>query len=92
MLDQDPGEAKKLIDALTVSMTSFFRDPETFALISKKIAPELLKHSKKNDTGVRVWSAGCSTGEEAYSLAITFLEAAPEFGRARTSAHLGHGY
>ena len=83
LLDQDPVEAKKLIDALTVSVTSFFRDPETFALISKKIAPELLRHVKKNGTEARVWSAGCSTGEEAYSLAITFLEAAPEFAERR---------
>jgi len=77
MLQKHPQEEKKLIDALTISVTSFFRDPETFEQISKKIIPELLKGLQKDDPQLKIWSAGCSTGEEAYSLAISFLDAAP---------------
>jgi len=79
LLDHDPAEEKKLIDALTISVSSFFRDPETFILLSRKVVPELAASVRKYDSQVRLWSAGCSTGEEAYSLAIIFCEASEEF-------------
>jgi chemotaxis methyl-accepting protein methylase len=76
LLDKDPGEEKKLIDALTVSLTSFFRDADTFNLIRKEVAPELARAHLESgrQRELRIWSAACSTGEEAYSLAIIFLE------------------
>jgi len=79
LLDADPSEEKKLIDALTISVSSFFRDPETFSFLARKVVPEILAWSGKYDSRVNVWSAGCSTGEEAYSLAIIFCEASEEF-------------
>jgi chemotaxis methyl-accepting protein methylase len=78
MLEGDPAEEKELIDTLTISVTSFFRDSETFEQVSKKVLPPLLAASEKEGAMLKVWSAGCSTGEEAYSLAIAFLETAPE--------------
>jgi len=78
LLESNPEEARRLIDTLTISFTSFFRDPETFHLITEKIAPDIIKSSGRKDAQVKIWSAGCSTGEEAYSLAISFLQADPE--------------
>lgn len=78
IIQKDPREEKKLIDALTISVTSFFRDPEAFEQISRNVIPQLLDDSAKTGSPLKIWSAGCSTGEEAYSLVIAFLEAAPE--------------
>jgi len=82
LLGRDPLEQRKLTDALTVSVTSFFRDPETFEIVSARIAPELAAHARDLNSRVKVWSAGCCTGEEAYSLAITFLENGPGLAAA----------
>ncbi|GAB4381518.1 MAG: protein-glutamate O-methyltransferase CheR [Elainellaceae cyanobacterium] len=74
------GEAewRELIDLLTVNESYFFRDQGQFSLLKKHVLPELIKC--KQGTGspvIRVWSAGCSTGEEAYSLAILLKELIP---------------
>lgn len=63
-------EFDAFINAITTNLTSFFREMHHFEFIKERLAPHLLltnKHSKR----VRIWSAGCSTGEEPYSLAIT---------------------
>lgn len=52
-----------------IQVTSFFRDPEAFESLKEKVIPALVKSKKKNET-IRVWVAGCSTGEEAFSIAI----------------------
>jgi chemotaxis protein methyltransferase CheR len=65
-----------LIDAISTNLTSFFRENRHFEYLSSRFLPELLK--KKEQQGqkrLRAWSAGCSTGEEPYSLAVTLLEA-----------------
>lgn len=54
-------------------MTSFFRDPEAFSVLQAQVIPRLVAGTHA-DTPVRVWVCGCSTGEEAYSLAILFQE------------------
>lgn len=69
----DPGEAKALAEDILIHVTSFFRDADAFAALEQQIFPELLQH-KKDDETIRVWVPGCSTGEEAYSLAISLLE------------------
>jgi len=84
LLKNNPQEEKKLIDSLTISVTSFFRDPETFRQIAEKVVPVLLGPKRKPDPQIQLWSAGCSTGEEAYSLAITFVEALPDKASAET--------
>src|SRR4029079_9501469 len=55
-------------------VTSFFRNPETFDVLQRKVFPKLLQ--QRSETPVRVWVLGCSTGQEAYSLAMTFAECA----------------
>jgi two-component system CheB/CheR fusion protein len=74
MLRKDPDERDMLAADLLINVTTFFRDPKTFDLLVSKVIPDLVE---QHDSGqpVRVWVAGCSTGEEAYSIAILFLEA-----------------
>ena len=69
VLDTDPREYERLLRSLTVNVTKFFRNPETYAAIEKKVIPELWSSSSN---GIRVWSAGCASGEEPYSVAILF--------------------
>jgi len=75
-LTQHPTEYARLVDALTVNVTDFFRDPPVWDIIRKEVVPSILAH--KAATGhhvVRAWSAGCATGEEPYSLVMAFLAA-----------------
>lgn len=76
LLDEVPGELDLLLDALTINVTRFFRNPETYAVIRQRVVPELSALAG----AVAVWSAGSATGEEPYSLAILF---AAMGGRAR---------
>jgi len=62
---------RKLINLVTVTETSFFRDPSQFRLLRQHIVPTLLAgHSGRQTRTIRIWSAGCSSGEEAYSIAL----------------------
>lgn len=79
-LRDDPGEAKALTQDILIHVTSFFRDPVAFETLKQQVLPELLK-DKNDDATIRVWVAGCSTGEEAYSLAICLLEALADRNR-----------
>lgn len=74
-LDRHEDEYAKMLDALTINVTQFFRDPSVYALVRSKVAPALLrlKQARKQRL-VRIWSAGCATGEEPYSLAMLFLD------------------
>lgn len=72
-LAQSKKEALILYKELLIGVTKFFRDPEAFEIIKNKAIPEIFKEKKQN-AEIRVWSVGCSTGEEAYSLAILFKE------------------
>lgn len=72
-LEATPGEAEALYQDLLITVTSFFRNPEVFEALKSQIFPELLRR-RNNDETVRVWVYGCSTGEEAYSIAMAFLE------------------
>jgi two-component system CheB/CheR fusion protein len=73
LLRGDENELDLLAKDLLINVTSFFRDPEIFDRLSKTIVPELLR-DRSSDQPVRIWIAGCSTGEEAYSLAMIFQE------------------
>jgi chemotaxis protein methyltransferase CheR len=70
--DRDGTETSELINAITTNLTAFFRENHHFEYLSKTVVPELM--SKNTDRRIRIWSAGCSTGEEPYSLAITLKE------------------
>ncbi len=72
------GELERLLPALVVGETSFFRTPAHFAALREVVIPDLLRRRSLAAEPIRVWSAGCASGEEAYSLAITFREAAAD--------------
>ena len=72
-LRTDAGERDALGQDLLINVTAFFRDPKVYAFLSDKIVPALIAE-RSSDRPVRLWIAGCSTGEEAYSLAMLFLE------------------
>ena len=78
MLLDDLQEMDALYYDLLIGVTEFFRDPETFDYLASVIVPELFAASA-NANQLRIWSACCATGEEAYSLAIVFAEAAEAF-------------
>ena len=74
LLDSSPEEFAKLLDALTINVTDFFRDPPVYELFRSKIVPEIIQRKKRTrHRMIRVWSAGCATGEEPYSIAMSFL-------------------
>ncbi len=72
-LRENPQEVDLLFKELLIGVTSFFRDPATWAYLKDTVLPELLA-SHPDGAVLRAWVAGCSTGEEAFSLAITFRE------------------
>lgn len=67
-------ELRALLPLVTVGKTDFFRDAGQFRALSKRIIPELLAGARRNGHRLSVWSAGCATGEEPYSLAIVLAE------------------
>ena len=69
-LDRNPGEFGELLHTLAINVTGFFRDPAVFNAIRKDVLPGIASRRKK----IRAWSAGCATGEEAYSLAMLLEE------------------
>ncbi|MFW6284221.1 MAG: CheR family methyltransferase, partial [Desulfosalsimonas sp.] len=72
-LQQKPAEIDALFRDMLIGVTSFFRDPEAFKAIEEQVIEKLFSEKSAKDT-IRVWTAGCSTGEEAYSLAILLAE------------------
>ena len=73
LLEADPGEFARLFDGLLVNVTSFFRDPPVWDALRTRVLPELLA-ALPDDAPLRVWSAACATGQEAYSLALLLDE------------------
>ncbi len=74
--DRAGDEVLELINAVTTNLTAFFRENHHFEFLSKTVLPKLLKENR-DEKKIRIWSAGCSTGEEPYSLAITLKENLP---------------
>ena len=72
-------EAGALCQDILINVTSFFRDPEAFAALSSRTLPEIIQAHRTAEP-VRIWTLGCSTGQEAYSLAMTYLECAEAAG------------
>jgi chemotaxis protein methyltransferase CheR len=71
VLDKNPGEYDKVVDAFTINVSEFFRDKPTFELIQNKVIPAIVDEKiKSGRRNIRVWSAGCACGEEVYSLSM----------------------
>jgi two-component system CheB/CheR fusion protein len=79
-LESHPGEVESLYKDMFINVSGFFREPEAFKRLQRSVFPKLLK-GRPADSPIRVWVPGCSTGEEAYSLAISLLE----FVKAKSS-------
>ena len=81
LLEKDPDEFVELFNTILINVTSFFRDEFAWDYLREVVVPRLL--AARNDEQLRIWSTGCATGEEAFSLAIVLAEAlgAEDFGR-----------
>ena len=73
-LEVHPDEFGQLFNTVLINVTSFFRDSSTWEYLAKSVVPRLIER-RDDDAPIRVWSAGCATGEEAYTLAMVFAEA-----------------
>jgi chemotaxis protein methyltransferase CheR len=80
LLDHSPVEYERLRDALTINVTRFYRNAETWNLLRRDLIPRLCAPGSDE---IRIWSAGCSSGEEAYTLAILAVEHLERAGRPR---------
>ena len=78
-LQENPAEVGVLYQDILINVTSFFREPETFTALKIIVFPRILEN-RSSDTPLRAWIPGCSTGEEAYSLAMCFSEFSEERG------------
>jgi chemotaxis protein methyltransferase CheR len=83
----DQRQIELLAAHLTIGETYFFRDPKAFATLETRVLPELIRERRGQPHGkrLRLWSAGCCTGEEAYSLAIAVCRAVPDWREWRIS-------
>ncbi len=73
ILRQNPAELDLLSKDLLINVTSFFRDPKAFEVLAEQVIPDLVRRHEA-DRPLRIWVAGCSTGEETYSIAMLFVE------------------
>lgn len=74
---EGPKELRHLLSAVTTNVTAFFREAHHFKALANEILPPLIK-TARNGARIRLWSSACSSGEEAYSIAMTLLELCPE--------------
>ncbi len=72
--DSGAGEVSAMLDALSTNLTYFFREGKHFEFLRQQVVPDLVRQHQQ-DRQLRIWSAGCSSGEEPYSLGITLAEA-----------------
>ena len=73
-LETEPEEYARLVNSLLIKVTEFFRDPKVFEYLRGHTIPELIAEARGSGRELRFWSAGCSTGEEAYSLAMVVAD------------------
>ena len=78
-MEQDPALEHAIAEAMTIKETSFFRDSRSFELLRTELLPALIE-ARRSNRSLRFWSAACSTGQEAYSLAMLLYEHFPSGG------------
>lgn len=71
-------QIEELAGFLTIGETYFFRNPEQFTILEQRVIPELIRHKNNDEKRLRIWCAGCSTGEEPYSVAISLKRVIPD--------------
>jgi two-component system CheB/CheR fusion protein len=80
LLERDPGEVDALLNSMLIKVTSFFREPDLWRELSARTFPQVLAEKPPGEE-IRIWSAGCATGEEAFTAAMVLAEAmGPSFG------------
>ena len=72
VLESDPAEQARLVDTILINVTAFFRDEDAWQFLADEVVPGIVEAA--GDGPIRVWSAGCASGEEAYSLAMVFAD------------------
>jgi len=86
-LEVDPEEFTHLFNTILINVTGFFRDPPTWDYVAAEVLPRLAA-GKRDGEPIRIWSAGCASGEEAYTLAMVVAEAlGPEVARERVKIY-----
>ena len=79
LIRENESELKVLLDSVTTNLTRFFRNTAHFQTLEYHVIPELIRYKQAaRDHKIRIWSAGCSTGEEPYSLAMVFRDLLPQ--------------
>jgi chemotaxis methyl-accepting protein methylase len=90
LLEARAGEYKLLLNDLLIGVTNFFRDREAFDMVERDVLPAIFRDRKPGDE-VRAWTAGCATGEEAYSMAMLLADQAAQMPAAQLpGVRLGH--
>ena len=79
LLNRSPAEYERLRDALTINVTRFYRNSDTWSLLRRTVLPALFDHPRVD---VRVWSAGCASGEEPYTLGVLAADLLDQAGRS----------
>lgn len=82
-----PDHVAELSNHLTISETYFFRHPETFTALERDMLPARIAERRQHSSALRIWSAGCASGEEPYSVAILLRQRFPDFAAERTVIH-----
>jgi chemotaxis methyl-accepting protein methylase len=85
LLLRDPAEYDRLLAALTINVTKFYRNPETWQVLAATVIPRLWERGRG---AVRCWSAGCASGEEPFTLAVLLLEQARRTAAASVTARI----
>ena len=91
LVERDPVEYDRLVDSLLIKVTEFFRDGRMWDHLRSTVLPALVAEARNEARELRIWSAGCSTGEEAYSVAIAAAEAARSGGTRSGDPRLRDG-
>ena len=86
-LEVHPEEFAQLFNTILINVTGFFRDPQAWEVLATSVLPKIIANNTANDQ-IRVWTAGCATGEETYSIAMLLVEAlGPDAYRQRVKLY-----